>query len=326
MSPQGLDVLFSNERLEIGRNFMNKLWNASRFVRMNIDSDILNKTEIDIKDLQLEERWIINQLNKTTHEFNKCLEDFKFNEAAKIIYEFTWNDYCDWFIEIAKTRFYGNDFEKSKAAQIVAVKVLKGILTLLHPYAPFITEEIWSYFRGDKDSDLIISPWLNIETYEPDQEAVDGFQVLKNIISSVRMIRSQMNVPTNKQSDIVIRKGKEFEQIINNSKITIQSLSKINKIIFTEDDDKPKKSATVIKNNMEIFVPLEGLIDFQVESSRLEKRLGELDRHVSVAKKKLSNDNFVKRAPKEVVNHEKQKLDDMIVEYNLVKQNLDFLS
>jgi valyl-tRNA synthetase len=135
-----------------------------------------------------------------------------------------------------------------------------------------------------------------------------------------------MNVPTNKQSDIVIRKGKEFEQIINNSKITIQSLSKIDKIIFTEDDDKPKKSATVIKNNMEIFVPLEGLIDFQVESSRLEKRLGELDRHVSVAKKKLSNDNFVKRAPKEVVNHEKQKLDDMIVEYNLVKQNLDFLS
>ena len=135
-----------------------------------------------------------------------------------------------------------------------------------------------------------------------------------------------MNVPANKHSDIIIRKGKEFEQIINDSKIIIQSLSKVDKIIFIEDDRKPKKSATVIKNSMEIFVPLEGLIDFTVESLRLEKRLEELGRHVSVAKKKLSNENFVKRAPKDVVAHEKQKLDDMIVEYNLVRQNLDFLS
>ena len=326
MSPQGLDVLFSNERLEIGRNFMNKLWNASRFVRMNVDSEILDQVESEVNDLPLEERWILNQLSKTTHEFNKCIDDFKFNEAAKIIYEFTWNDYCDWFIEIAKTRFYGGDSEKSKAAQIVAVRTLKGILTLLHPYAPFITEEIWSYFRSDNDADLIISPWLKCKEYKPDHEAIDKFQVLKNIISSVRMIRSQMNVPANKHSDIIIRKGKEFEQIINDSKIIIQSLSKVDKIIFIEDDRKPKKSATVIKNNMEIFVPLEGLIDFNVESLRLEKRLEELGRHVSVAKKKLSNENFVKRAPKEVVAHEKQKLDDMIVEYNLVRQNLDFLS
>ena len=135
-----------------------------------------------------------------------------------------------------------------------------------------------------------------------------------------------MNVPAKKHSNIIIRKGKEFEQIINDSKIIIQSLSKVDKIIFIEDDRKPKKSATVIKNNMEIFVPLEGLIDFNVESLRLEKRLEELGRHVSVAKKKLSNENFVKRAPKDVVAHEKQKLDDMIVEYNLVRQNLDFLS
>jgi len=326
MSPQGLDVLFSNERLEIGRNFMNKLWNASRFVRMNIDDDILNIDQIKIDQLEVEERWILNQLNKTSYEVNKCLDDFKFNEAAKIIYEFTWNDYCDWFIEIAKTRFYGDDTKKSRVAQIVAVKTLKGILTLLHPYAPFITEEIWSYFSGDSEGDLIVSPWLNSKSYTPDQDAIDSFLVLKSVISSVRMIRSQMNVPPNKHSDIVIRKGKEFESVINNSKKTIQALSKIDQITFSDDDIKPKKSATVISNNMEIFVPLEGLIDFKVESQRLNKRLAELDKHVITAKKKLSNDNFVKRAPKEVVSHEKQKLDDMIVEYNLVKQNLDYLS
>ena len=151
---------------------MNKLWNASRFVRMNIDDTILNSVEINIDELEVEERWILNQLNKTTYEFNRYLDDFKFNEAAKIIYEFTWNDYCDWFIEIAKTRFYGDDIEKNRKTQIVAVKTLKGILTLLHPYAPFITEEIWSYFCSKEDSDLIVSPWLHIESYAPDLEAI----------------------------------------------------------------------------------------------------------------------------------------------------------
>ena len=135
-----------------------------------------------------------------------------------------------------------------------------------------------------------------------------------------------MNVPSKKYSNIVIRNGKEFESIINDSKKIIQSLSKIDQIIFSDDNKRPEKSATVVSNKMEIFVPLEGLIDFKVESLRLEKRLSELDKHVLVVRKKLSNDNFVKRAPKEVISHEKQKLDDMVVEYNLVKQNLDFLS
>jgi Valyl-tRNA synthetase len=148
MSPQGLDVLFSNDRLEIGRNFMNKLWNASRFVHMNLDGLNNENDKIDISQLEEPERWILNRLDETAVEVNKLLNKFKFNEAAKLIYEFTWNDYCDWYIEIAKTRFYGNDNKKKELAQKVAVKTLKGILILLHPYAPFITEEIWSFFKN----------------------------------------------------------------------------------------------------------------------------------------------------------------------------------
>ncbi|MEE3302313.1 MAG: valine--tRNA ligase, partial [Candidatus Neomarinimicrobiota bacterium] len=136
MSPQGLDVLFSNDRLEIGRNFMNKLWNASRFVHMNLDDRELNTDKIDINQLEAPEKWILNKLEETALEVNKCLDSFRFNEAAKLIYEFTWNDYCDWYIEVAKTRFYGKDKIKNEVAQKVAVKSLKGILTLLHPYAP----------------------------------------------------------------------------------------------------------------------------------------------------------------------------------------------
>ena len=325
MSPQGLDVLFSNDRLEIGRNFMNKLWNASRFVHMNLDDRELNTDKIDINQLEAPEKWILNKLEETALEVNKCLDSFRFNEAAKLIYEFTWNDYCDWYIEVAKTRFYGKDKIKNEVAQKVAVKSLKGILTLLHPYAPFITEEIWSYFRNSDDRDLIVSPWISPQAFRPDKDALHSFDIIKSTVSAIRMIRSKMNVPTNKRSDIIIRKGKQFESIIRDYSDIIKSLASVDNITFSNDKKKPEKSATVITHQMEIFVPLEGLIDFEIEISRLSKRLNELDKHVISIKQKLSNKNFVDRAPKEIVSHEKQKLDDMLVEYNLVKQNLDIL-
>ena len=325
MSPQGLDVLFSNDRLEIGRNFMNKLWNASRFVHMNLDDRELNTDKIDINQLEAPEKWILNKLEETALEVNKCLDSFRFNEAAKLIYEFTWNDYCDWYIEVAKTRFYGKDKIKNEVAQKVAVKSLKGILTLLHPYAPFITEEIWSYFRNSGDRDLIVSPWISPQAFRPDKDALHSFDIIKSTVSAIRMIRSKMNVPTNKRSDIIIRKGKQFESIIRDYSDIIKSLASVDNITFSNDKKKPEKSATVITHQMEIFVPLEGLIDFEIEISRLSKRLNELDKHVISIKQKLSNKNFVNRAPKEIVSHEKQKLDDMLVEYNLVKQNLDIL-
>ena len=325
MSPQGLDVLFSNDRLEIGRNFMNKLWNASRFVHMNLDDRELNTDKIDINQLEAPEKWILNKLEETALEVNKCLDSFRFNEAAKLIYEFTWNDYCDWYIEVAKTRFYGKDKIKNEVAQKVAVKSLKGILTLLHPYAPFITEEIWFYFRNSDDRDLIVSPWISPQAFRPDKDALHSFDIIKSTVSAIRMIRSKMNVPTNKRSDIIIRKGKQFESIIRDYSDIIKSLASVDNITFSNDKKKPEKSATVITHQMEIFVPLEGLIDFEIEISRLSKRLNELDKHVISIKQKLSNKNFINRAPKEIVSHEKQKLDDMLVEYNLVKQNLDIL-
>ncbi|MEC7981193.1 MAG: valine--tRNA ligase [Candidatus Neomarinimicrobiota bacterium] len=325
MSPQGLDVLFSNERLEIGRNFMNKLWNASRFVRMNID-DIVDNEEIDINELEMPEKWILNKLKKTTIEVNDCLDSFKFNEAAKLIYEFTWNDYCDWYIEIAKTRFYSEDSQSNKIAQKTSVKVLKGILTLLHPFAPFITEELWSYFKVEGDDDLIVSQWLSSDDRNYDRDTFQNFEIIKSTISAVRMIRTKMNVPNNRKSKIIIRNGKKFETLIQTNDNIIKSLAGIENIDFSEDEERPEKSASAIVNMMEIFVPLDGLIDFDIEIERLTKRLNELDKHVISAEKKVSNENFIKRAPKDIVAHEKQKLEDMKIEYSLIKQNLDILS
>ena len=268
----------------------------------------------------------LNKLKKTTIEVNDCLDSFKFNEAAKLIYEFTWNDYCDWYIEIAKTRFNSGDSQNSKIAQKISVKVLKVILTLLHPFAPFITEELWSYFKVDGEDDLIVTSWLSSDDRNYDRDTFQNFEIIKSTISAVRMIRTKMNVPNNKKSRIIIRNGKKFETLIQSNDKIIKTLAGIKNIDFSDDEERPEKSASAIVNMMEIFVPLDGLIDFDIEIKRLTKRLNELDKHVISAEKKVSNENFIKRAPKDIVAHEKQKLEDMKIEYSLIKQNLDILS
>ena len=159
MAPQGLDVLFSKERLEVGRNFMNKLWNACRFIQLNLGEEWDSEVHLDYKNtnLELPERWIISRLSNMIQDYNNQLDRFHFNEAAKDLYEFTWNDLCDWYLEIAKNRFYGEDESKADIARVVAIECIRTVLTLLHPYSPFITEELWSHFKPDGSSDLILS-------------------------------------------------------------------------------------------------------------------------------------------------------------------------
>ena len=325
MAPQGLDVLFSNSRLEIGRNFMNKLWNASRFVHMNLERGEAPKIDLDSAELDLPERWIMSQLNQTAIRVNHQLDRFHFNEAAKAIYEFTWGDFCDWYIEIAKTRFYGDDPHKSVVSRTVAVHVIKGILTLLHPYSPFITEEIWSYFRNDADSDLIVSPWLNGDESQADTEADTSMGLLKEMVTAVRTIRSRMNVPPGKKADLVIRNVNGHQSNIESFDDIIKTLGRINKITLGANLEKPDQSATAVVQKMELFVPLKGLIDLDQEIARLSKRLDELKGHLAGVEKKLANENFVNRAPENVVAHEKQNLQDMTAEFDLVKANLDML-
>ncbi|MDD9880409.1 MAG: valine--tRNA ligase [Candidatus Marinimicrobia bacterium] len=325
MAPQGLDVLFSNSRLEIGRNFMNKLWNASRFVHMNLERGEAPKIDMESAVLDLPERWILSQLNQTAIRVNHQLDRFHFNEAAKAIYEFTWGDFCDWYIEIAKTRFYGDDPHKADVSRVVAIHVIKGILTLLHPYSPFITEEIWSYFRNDTDSDLIVSPWLNGNESQADTEADTSMGLLKEMVTAVRTIRSRMNVPPGKKADLVIRNVNGHQSNIESFDDIIKTLGRINKITIGTNLEKPDQSATAVVQKMELFVPLKGLIDLDQEIARLSKRLDELKGHLAGVEKKLANENFVNRAPQNVVAHEKQNLQDMTAEFDLVKANLDML-
>ena len=324
MAPQGLDVLFSSKGLEVGRNFINKLWNASRFVLMNTEDDLLD--DLLDKSLKLPELWILNRLQNATDRINLHLENFNFNEAAKAIYEFTWSDYCDWYIEMAKSSFNEEDESYSKRVKVVSKYVLRNILILLHPYAPFVTEEIWSKIKKQIDSDIIVTSWPNVEKKWISKSSDKEMNILKKIISSVRGIRSQMNVPPNKFCNIIVQCNTEQISILNSYSSIIKSLAKIDKIEMTENAKKPVQSATAIVDNMEIFIPLQGIIDFDLEKKRLHKRINELKAHLSNVNKKLQNEDFLNRAPENIIAHEKEKKDNMVVELEKTTKNFDMIS
>ncbi len=325
MAPQGLDVLFSETRLEVGRNFMNKLWNASRFVLMNLPDDWEADSEIDYQSLALPERWILSRMNHAIADVDRQLKRFHFNEAAKVIYDFTWSDFCDWYIEIAKTRFYGNDETAAQMARNVAVHVLKKILALLHPYSPFITEELWSTFKDDADSDLIVSSWPTFNEKQVDDAGEKSMELLKDIITSIRTIRSRMNVPPSRKAQIVVRCDDKGAEFIDHYFSIISSLAGLDSFTAGSDLEKPSHAATAVVGSYEIFIPLEGLIDLDVERNRLDTRFAELQKHILGVENKLGNANFVDRAPETVVNREREKLGEMKNELKKVETNLGLL-
>ncbi|NOZ04020.1 MAG: valine--tRNA ligase [FCB group bacterium] len=324
MAPQGLDVLFSKQRLEVGRNFMNKLWNAARFVQMNLEDGKLPERGWD-RDLPTPERWILSRLHQTIRNVDRQLERYHFNEAAKVIYEFTWSDFCDWYIEIAKVRYYGDDPELADLARIIAVHVLKTILRLLHPYAPFITEELWSRFKYPEEKDLIVSPWPQYDGRQQDEEAEAEMKLLQEVVTAVRTIRSRMNVPPARKATMVVRGGESTGAFLARFEPIIHSLAGIETITTGEALEKPAHSATAVVRNMEIYIPLKGLIDLDLERRRLEKRKAELEGHLRTVEKKLGNENFLSRAPLAVVERERQKRADMSEELEKVVSNLEML-
>ena len=326
MAPQGLDVLFSKERLEVGRNFMNKLWNACRFIQLNLGEEWDSKVHLDYEntDLELPERWIISRLSNMIQDYNNQLDRFHFNEAAKDLYEFTWNDLCDWYLEIAKNRFYGEDKSKGDIARVVAIECIRTVLTLLHPYSPFITEELWSHFKPDGSSDLIIMPWIKNGSIQ-DKDAEDNMDILKEVITSIRSIRSRMNVAPSTRCDLVVRCNDDQKLFIDEHTNLIQALAGVNNISTGKGLDKPSQSATAVSAGMELYIPLKGLVDLEGEKSRMEKRILEIDRLLTSINAKLSNQNFLQRAPEPVIEKERSNLKKLNQELEKVTANLEVL-
>ncbi len=323
MAPQGLDVIFTNSRLEVGRNFMNKLWNASRFVLMNLEGEAPELP--DPKTLELPEQWILHRFQNAVKQLNRQLDRFYFNEGAKVIYEFTWSDFCDWYVEIAKTRFRSGDEKRVQQAQAVAVTVLRGILAMLHPYAPFITEELWSHLRRKDEKDLIVSPWPKANKAFVNPSADRQMTLVQAVVTAVRTIRGQMNVPPSQKANVVIRGDGEIAEQLNGQIPILQSLGTLESVTIRPDAGRPAHSATAVVRGLELFVPLEGLIDIDLERNRLQKRQGELDGHLDRLRKKLENPKFLNNAPKIVVIKEKEKYAQMTEEMQKLTANLELL-
>ena len=325
MAPQGLDVLFSKERLEIGRNFMNKLWNACRFISMNKPINWVEGYSIDEKELRLPDKWIISRLNSAMKNYNKQLKRFHFNEAAKILYDYIWNDFCDWYIEIAKTRFNSVD-EKSKIITYnICLKSIRKILLLLHPYTPFITEELWSYFKVDGENDLIISPWPLVDDSAINEKINYKMKIIQDLISSVRAIKSRMNIPLSQNIELKIKSNKEQKDFIDQNSELIIALAKLGSYLANSSVKKPPQSATAVIHGMELYIPLEGLLDLDKEKALLNKRKQKVEILIEGIEKKLSNKEFLNKAPKNIVKGEKDKMIGFKDELDKINSNLEMI-
>ena len=302
---QGRDIKLSEERIEGYRNFCNKLWNASRFVLMNLDGYDGTYKLIPNEERPASHRWILSRLNEACREVNHALEEFKFNDAASSIYKFVWNEYCDWFLELSKPHLYGGNDRKE--TQNILVYVLGNCLRLLHPFMPFITEEIHSKLPGTTGS-MMEDTFPEYKENNVDLEAEKTFSTVINVIDCVRNVRGEMNLNPGLNLDLLIRTRHDHEvTTLNNNTQYINSLGRANLIKSGPTVKKPRVSISSVCGEMDIFIPLEGKINFTEEKNRVEKELNKIEKDIIVLAKKLSNKNFIDKAPPEVIEKDSQR-------------------
>ncbi|MGQ9556518.1 MAG: valine--tRNA ligase [Desulfurispora sp.] len=302
----GNDLRFHFERLDGARNFANKIWNASRFVLMNLQ-DYQPGQVPEREKLLLADRWIISRLQQVIGEVTEYLEKYELGEAARVLYDFIWSEFCDWYIELAKPRLYRSEGEQRQVAQYVLASVLKTTLELLHPFMPFITEEIWQRLPGHGQT-IMKAPWPKPASLYRDPVAEQQMDVLVEIIRSIRHIRSEMNVPLGKQADVVLLcPDAGTRSLLESCRADIDHLATARTTIVAEMASRPEQAAHAVARGVEIYLPLKGLIDIDREKARLQKELQAVEKDLARVSGKLGNQGFLSKAPPEVIQKEKEK-------------------
>jgi len=332
VTPEGQDPCISFNTFQIGRNFCNKLWNASRFVLLNLGSWNPQKEKRKIessKGLELADRWILSRLNKTTLQVSEFLKTYRFNSTIKILYDFVWHDFCDWYLEIIKPRLkLSEDDPDHKKAKGVSVWVLDNILRLMHPFMPFITEEVWHHLfqidLNDLNQTLVKHPWPSPKKGLVDDKLEEKMETIQNIVYAIRNIRSEMNVSPQKKADVLIKvESQDILRMIEENKDYIINLGKVGSLKIGKRIKKSVKSATAVTKNAEIFLPLEKLIDPEKEQKRLQKEIEKYTQLLEKSIRKLSNDDFLKRAPKKIIEREEAKKNDYQKIIEKLERNLE---
>lgn len=305
----GNDMRFYHERVEASRNFANKVWNASRFIMMNIEKAEVSDT-IDLSTLTQADKWILSKVNTLAKEVTDNLDKFELGIAVQKIYDFIWEEFCDWYIEMVKPRLY-NDEDETKAAVLWTLKtVLINSLKLLHPYMPFVTEEIFCTLQ-DKEESIMISFWPEFKdewNFEADEEAVE---IIKTAVKGIRNVRSEMNVPPSKKATvIVVSENEKVRTIFEDSKVFFATLGYASEVkIQANNEGISTDAVSTVIQDATIYIPFAELVDIEKEIERLEKEKARLEGELNRVKGMLSNERFVSKAPQAKIDEEKAKLD-----------------
>ncbi len=307
------EIRFDLGRLEGYRNFCNKLWNASRFVLMNVEGKELKKP-FSQSALTLADRWILSRLQKTIAETQEHIRSYRFDLLTQALYDFTWNEFCDWYLELAKVNLNAEEVnaEQQSYTRHTLVFVLESLLRLLHPIQPFITEEIWQRVApllGKKGETIMLGPYPQKDENKLDAEADKELGWIQNVVMSIRTIRSQMNIPPAKTLPLLLSKGTALDKTraLDYHQI-LSRMARLESLRWITPAEKPQQSASAFVGNLELFIPLEGIIDLQEETTKVRKEITRLQKEIERAEGKLKNPHFVDKAPAEIVEQEKQRI------------------
>ncbi len=325
---QGRDVKFSEDRAGGYRNFVNKVWNASRFILMNIEGH--KAADISSLKLNLIDRWILSRLNTAADEVNSALKEYRFNDAAATVYQFIWREFCDWYIELSKPVLQ-EKCGSADATRATLLHVLETSLRLLHPFMPFVTEEIWQSLPYDGSSydnskagirSIMIAPFPVFSRECEDSDAEKRMALVMDAIGAVRTIRGEMNISPSKRLKALISAQEQDASVLEAARIFIETLARCDVDIGT-NLKKPDNAATEVRPPIEIYVPLEGLVDIGAEIARLEKDLKKIEIELATINKKLNNEDFLERAPKAVIEKERSKLKDASERGVKIKESIE---
>jgi valyl-tRNA synthetase len=322
MAAQGRDVKLSEDRIEGYRHFVNKIWNASRFAMMNLEgyqAGMPGRESLDLKD-----RWILSKLNDVTATVSETYEQYRFNESANTLYHFVWHEFCDWYLEMAKNDFYQKENAARRlASQQVMVHVLKSFLELLHPIMPFVTEEIWRKLPDSGES-IVLAKFPQSDPACADAAAVEEMDMLIQVVSAIRNIRSEIGVAPAARIDIdILAHDDKSARFVSDLTVLLCSLAGLKSAVVHREFIKPKAAATAVVGPVEIFINLEGVLNFDDERKRLQKELDKVLADIGFVAAKLGNEGFLSRAPEAVVAKEKEKLDGYREKEIKLRDNLD---
>lgn len=325
ITPEGQDVLFSTERIEVGRHFVNKIWNAARFITTTTENENIKTDEQQVVPETKEGEWLLSKLQKLIPEITSMLEHYRFNDAAKTLYEFFWHEFCDWYLEMLKPILKRGDKKINQNICSVMTQGMTTLLKLLHPFIPFITEELYQRLSHSKKT-LIISNWPTREKGLIKEDIEKEFAILKEIIMALRNIRGEMSIPPKRLSPCIITSSKAFAlDWIAPYEIYIKELGKVDSLTVGLNLEKPPFSASWVIEALEIYVPLKGLINIEIEKERLTKEIKKLKKESILLNRKLTNSKFLKKAPKDVVERTEKKWADFLSKIERLQKNLETL-